>query len=281
LARYRLVIIVGAGVTLGATRGPTGPPPRVTWNGLIQNGLDYLVAEVYNGVRDKRLQHAYRALEGGDSEELLDAAMIMKDRLVKKKQYSTWLKSVFSGLSDEIKDRSILDSLRVLHGKGAMLLTTNYDDVLEKHCGLQRIGRSNLADVLKFKSGDKDGVFHLHGSYEDPEEVVLDAIDYSDISHAEEVQNILKTCLEDRTVLFVGCGSGLEDPNFGALLKWVRERHKNIPNRHCLLVRDDDPLDVPPLLRVRVGATYEKLGAFLQDLVGDLLKAPVTGENSM
>jgi predicted ATPase len=267
LTRYRLVIVVGAGVTLGATKGPTGPLRRLTWNGLIENGLDYLVNEVYNGVRDKRIEHAYSALEGGDTEELLDAAMIMKDRLTRKNQYPTWLKSVFRGLSDEIRDSCVLDVLKVLHAKGAMLLTTNYDDILERHCGVQRIGRSNLADVLKFRSGDKDGVFHLHGSYEDPEEVVLDAIDYSEITHAEEVQGILKTCFDDRTVLFVGCGSGLEDPNFGALLNWVRERHKNIPGRHCLLLRDDDPLDVPPLRIIRVGAIYEKVEPFLRELL--------------
>ena len=53
---------------------------------------------------------------------------------------------------------------------------------------------------------------------------------------APEAQDVLKTFLEYNTILFVGCGSGLEDPNFDVLLKWASERQKNIPNRHCLLV---------------------------------------------
>jgi hypothetical protein len=38
----KLVIIIGAGVSLCATR-PS--PPRITWTGLIQDGMDYLVDE--------------------------------------------------------------------------------------------------------------------------------------------------------------------------------------------------------------------------------------------
>jgi hypothetical protein len=80
----------------------------------------------------------------------------------------------------------------------------------------------------------------------------------------------------------VGCGTGLEDPNFGALLKWARERHKNMQNRHCLLLKDDDALDVPPLRRFRVGAEYERLESFLQSLVDIPVQGVGTGsEHSM
>jgi hypothetical protein len=34
-------------------------------------------------------------------------------------------------------------------------------DVLEKSCGLRRIGWSNWDNVQKFKRGDLDGVFHI------------------------------------------------------------------------------------------------------------------------
>jgi hypothetical protein len=50
-------------------------------------------------------------------------------------------------------------------------------NVLEKSCGLKRIGWSNRDDVQKFKRGDLDGVFHIHGSYHDVHEVLLDTTD--------------------------------------------------------------------------------------------------------
>lgn len=61
---------------------------------------------------------------------------------------------------------------------------------------------------------DLDPVFHLHGCYHDPHEVILDATDTTP-SHKDEVQNLLKTFLEFHTILVVG-------------LKWANERQENI-----------------------------------------------------
>jgi hypothetical protein len=76
---------------------------------------------------------------------------------------------------------------------------------------------------LRFRRGDLDGVFHVHGSYRDPHELVLDTTDYYEVTNSDEVQRVLKNFLEFNTILFVGRGSGLEDPNFNALLRWASE----------------------------------------------------------
>jgi hypothetical protein len=266
----RLVIIVGAGVTLNATADGFGKPlSRITWTGLIRNGLDYLVSEGYVDASSCSIKRAYDGLENPETDGLLDSANILSSLLTRQDQFPTWLESVFGNLDQEIRHPDILTVLRVLHEKGATLLTTNYDDILEKFCDLRRIGRSNQDEILKFKRGDLDGIFHLHGSYHDPQEVVLDTTDYYEVTHSDEVQNVLKTFLEYKIMLFVGCGSGLEDPNFDALLKWASERQNNIPNRHCLLIRDGDSLDYRPLVRLRYGPDYQSLAPYLYKLLGD------------
>ncbi|KEF61211.1 uncharacterized protein A1O9_02776 [Exophiala aquamarina CBS 119918] len=263
----RLVIIVGAGVTLSATTDDNGrPPSRITWQGLIRNGLDYLVTENYVEASNRRTRRAYEALEDGDTDSLLDAAGILRDQLTRMGQFPTWLGSIFDSLYQEVRQPAILDVLHTLHQEGATLLTTNYDDLLERHCELRRIGRSNQDDVLRFKRGDIDGVFHIHGSYHDPGEVVLDTTDYYQVRQSNEVQSILKNFLEFKTILFVGCGSGLEDPNFDVLLQWVSAQQENIPNRHCLLVRDGDILNYRPLVRIKYGPDYGDLVPFLNQL---------------
>ena len=146
--------------------------------------------------------------------------------------------------------------LQAFYQKGATLLTTKYDDLSEKQCSLCHIGRSNKDEILQFKRGDLGGVFYVHGSYYDPHEVVLDTTDYYKAQNTDEVQNLLKTFLEFKTILFVGCGSGLEDPNFSALLKLASERQENIPNRHCLLIRDGDNLNQRIVVRLRYGPNY-------------------------
>jgi hypothetical protein len=174
---------------------------------------------------------------------------------------------VFGSLSQETRHPALLDVLKMLHERGAALLTTNYDDVLEKHCGIPRIGRSNQDDVSRFLRGELKGVFHIHGSYHDTHEVVLDTTDYYDVKSSSGVQDVLLTFLKCKTILFIGCGAGLEDPNFNALLSWASERYKNIPNRHCLLIRDDDNIRYQPLLRVKYGPRYEDLIVYLKRLL--------------
>ena len=70
-----LVIIVGPGVTLGATADACGKPlPRTTWTGLVRNGLDYILEGEYLDASNKRIRRAYEALEDNDKAGLLDAA---------------------------------------------------------------------------------------------------------------------------------------------------------------------------------------------------------------
>jgi SIR2-like domain len=263
-----LVIIVGAGVTLSATADTSGRPlSRLTWTGLIRNGLDYLVTDGYVEASDHEIEQAYAALKYTDPNSLLRAAEILKDQLNQQRQFPTWLKAVFGSLYQEIRHPAVLKVLKALRENGAKLLTTNYDDLLEKFCDLPRIGRSNQDDILRFKGRDLDGIFHVHGSYQDPEEVVLDTRDYYQVRHSDEVQSTLKTFLEHYTILFVGCGSGLEDPNFNGLLKWASERQKNIPNKHCLLIRNGDILNYPPLVRLKYGDDYQDLVPYLSKLL--------------
>lgn len=245
------------------------PPSRITWTGLIRNGLDYLVHEDYVDNSDRRTKMAYEALENPEVDGLLDAANVVSSQMEKYDQFATWLESVFGSLSQEIRHPALLDVLKALHQRGATLLTTNYDDVLEKYCGLQRIGRSNQNDVSRFRRGDLDGVFHIHGSYHDVHEVVLNTTDYHNVKNSNMVQDMLKAFLQDKTILFVGYGSGLEDPNFNALLRWTSEQHKNIPHRHCLLIRNDDSVRYQPLARLKYGSKYEDLVVYLRKLLDD------------
>jgi hypothetical protein len=229
--------------------------------------LDYLVNGGYVNAANHRTAQAYGSLGHDDPDSLLDAANIMTSQMRENRQFPTWLESVFGSLYSEIRHPTVLEVLQALHKRGVTLLTTNHDDILEKTCNLRHIGRSNRDEILKFKRGDLDGVFHIHGSYHDPHEVVLGTTDYYQVTQSDEVQNLLKTFLEFNTILFVGCGSGLEDPNFSALLKWASERQENISNRHCLLVRDGDSLNHRLLTRVKYGPEYEDLAPYLKQLL--------------
>jgi NAD-dependent SIR2 family protein deacetylase len=268
LKNKRLVLITGAGVTLSATADSSRQVlSRITWTGLIRNGLDYLMREGYVDQSNRRIRRAYDALHEQDMDDLLDAASILRSQLGHNDLFPTWLESVFGSLYSLVRNTALLDAIKELHKHGVMLLTTNYDDLLERHCDIPRIGRSTRDNIFKFRRRDLDGVFHIHGSYHDPHEVILDTTDYYQVQRSDDVQDMLKAFFNDKIILFVGCGSGLEDPNFDKLLHWASKQHKNISNRHCLLVRDGDNTNYKPLVRLKYGPNYDDLAPRLLKLI--------------
>jgi hypothetical protein len=282
LKQYRLVIVIGAGITMGATSDDqwNNPLPRTTWKGLIMNGLDYLVQEKYLKESDIWIKTAREMLQRGDLQSVLLAATITKTQLSDRGKYAIWLQTVFQDLHSvvSVSHRAIYKTLGALQNQGATLLTTNYDHLLEHFCTLESIGRSNTKHLLEFRSGTRKGIFHIHGSYREPEEVVLDTTDYFAVKQSAEVQNYLQSLLDDKTLLFVGCGGGLEDPNFHSLLKWAGERHKNMANSHYLMLREDDLYNHEFLLPVRYGPGYGDMVPYLNQLLGTSPQA--TGSDS-
>ena len=264
----KLVIIVGAGISLSATH-PS--PPRITWTGLIRDGLEYLEHKGFVEAEDPDLNYYRGVLERDNANirAVLRACHYLKDELDHNKQFPTWLESVFGFLHRDVTHPEVFEALRGFHRRGARLMTTNYDELLEHYCDLQRVRRSIPEDVRKYEQGTLNGVFHIHGSFQDPKEVVLDPIGYYQVKTSDDVQNLLKTYLGHRTILFVGCGSGLEDPNFNALLEWASNREENIPNHHYLLVREGDNLRYNPLITVKYGRNYEDLVPYLNALLDD------------
>ena len=139
----RLMIIVRAGVTLNATSDILGRPlPRLTWTGLIRNGLDYLVNGGYVNAANRRTAQAYSSLGHDDPGSLLDAANIMASQMRQNGQLTIWLESVFGGLYSKVRHHAVPQALQALHKGGTTLLTTNHDSILEKACSLRHVGRS-------------------------------------------------------------------------------------------------------------------------------------------
>ena len=97
LHNKKLVIIVGAGISLSATH-PS--PPRITWTGLIRDGLDYLEHKGFVEAEDPDLNYYRGVLERDNANirAILRACHYLKDELDHNKQFPTWLESVFGSV---------------------------------------------------------------------------------------------------------------------------------------------------------------------------------------
>ncbi|XP_004700281.1 protein FAM118A isoform X1 [Echinops telfairi] len=150
------------------------------------------------------------------------------------------LMEVFDSLEHHIQDPLVLQAILNLMERGAMVLTTNYDNLLElfgRQQGrpMESLDLKDKTKVLQWARGHiKYGVLHIHGLYTDPCGMVLDPSGYKDVTQDSEVMEALQNLYLSRSFLFVGCGETLRDQIFQALFLYA------VPNRvdleHYMLV---------------------------------------------
>lgn len=265
IAKGRVLAIVGAGISIGATKNA----PTASWTGLLENGVDRCVA-VAQPLVDGWAERVRAEIHSGDMDDLLSAAEKVSRKLgfPNGGNYRAWLRDAVGTLHAE--DRSVLEALRDL---GIPLATTNYDGLLEEVTGLPAVTWREGAKVEWMIRGDEKGVLHFHGYWDQSESVVLGIRSYQEILGDSHAQNVLKTLRTVNTLLFVGCGEGLADPNFGALLEWTREVFAGSGYSHYRLCRESEAPDLRKLhpkeeriIVLSYGPNHSELASFLQTL---------------
>ncbi|HEX3111302.1 MAG TPA: tetratricopeptide repeat protein, partial [Thermoanaerobaculia bacterium] len=109
------------------------------------------------------------------------------------------------------------------------------------------------------------GVLHFHGYYEAPGSVVLGVRSYDTLLASRQAQAIQQAIAARYTLLFIGCGDGLTDPNFGALLEWSKELLSGSIYSHYALVRKGETRPKAPHVKfVEYGEKYEDLPPFIR-----------------
>ena len=270
LIRGNVVTIVGTGVSVAACRNQEVEGFNVaTWTGLLRHGVKH--CKDIGVADDDEVDLLTMQIESARTNFLISAAEDVSQRMQGKSPgvFRGWLKGTIGKL--EIKDRSVVDAVAALPG---VLCTLNYDNLLEDATDRRAITwlkTDETQDVLIGMA--QDAVLHLHGWYKEPESVVLGLSSYltvKDHPHAKAVLSLLAT---DRTLLFVGCGDTVLDPNFTRLIEWGKDALKDVSPRHYMLCRTSEIsafqaklVGAPWLQPLNYGADYGDLVPFLQGL---------------
>lgn len=268
-----VLFVVGTGVSSGAT----GRHSHASWEGLIGSGID----ECQSIMRFTMPQadHYRGLLAVKDPDDLLVVATAITKKLGGRQggDYRGWIRKTVGQL--KASNRDVLEALADLPG---ILATTNYDGLLEEVTGRDPYTWRQSNEVERVLRGDQPGIIHLHGFWKDSESVVLDIVDYAEIVGAQHAQTMLKAMRTMKTLVFVGCGEGLVDPNLGALFKWTRDVFAGSEFVHYVLAVESEVDKLrkqhPPEERLRVipyGPNYSDLGPFLRSL-----KPSVSGPGS-
>ena len=260
----RVLVVAGIGVSLATCRNAG----NASWKGLLRGGLSYC-RDV--GVADTRVRRFEEILEAEESEasDLVNVASFVTKELKKSREgeFDKWLTDSIGGM--RLGDPRLILALSSL---GVNLATTNYDHMIEEACGGYAITWKETARCSQFWRHRSADVLHMHGSYRDSASVVLGAEDYAEVCGDDYSQQAMRGWMIHGTFLFVGCGDGLSDPNFGTLLNWSKTSLAKCPHSHFILVRKRDAaiwraeLKGLPVLAVEYGENYGDLAPFVEEL---------------
>lgn len=254
-----MTIVVGSGVSKSTTaRAPM-------WRDLIEAGLNQCRAL---GAAEDWCDLVLAQLKMENSPDmLLSAAELVHQALLKHGmgEFGRWLRDSFEDLQPE--NSALIENLAALD---APLITTNYDDLIEKITGRKHVTWRDSRNVSRVVRGEDQRILHLHGHWEEPESVVLGIRSYEAVKNSEHTQAVLKALGMTKSFLFVGCGEeGLADPNWGNFLSWLDaiENVAGVEHRHYMLVREKDV--TPPegrIFKLSYGEAYADLPEFLKRL---------------
>jgi hypothetical protein len=267
------LLIVGSGVSIAVS----GNAKAASWNGLLEDGARYCV-DVAQPLQAGWLSRQLETLQKGDCDERRAVAEIISSKLGAPKggEFGRWLRESVGSL--EVKKPGLIEALA---GLKVPIATTNYDHLIEKVTGLSAVTWRQSAKVERVLRGAEPAVVHLHGDYEQPESVVLGIRSYDQVLGDEHLQTMLRALRSLRTLIFVGCGDGLSDPNFGTFLQWTRSVFAESEYRHYRLAREDQIEEFGPrhhrderIIVLSFGSKNEDLEPYLRSLAPPIKPTP-------
>lgn len=229
----QLVVVVGTGVSIGLTNGAVP-----SWNGLIENGFQYALKK--GKISDIQLKTWKGQLDSPDMDDLLTAAEFVGRKLGSPADqlYARWLEEVFGSVQP--RNAQLSSAINAIVSQGIPICTLNYDPLLEMVTGLPGIQISETKKVMSWMRREQPAILHLHGSWDVPSSCILGIRDY-ETTQVNEVRDFFQRNLAAfNHLLFIGCGDTFADPNFSALVIWLRTKLKALTPQHVALVREED-----------------------------------------
>jgi hypothetical protein len=259
----KLVVIVGAGVSAGLTNG-VAP----SWSGLIKSGFEY--GKKKGRITDTQLTTWSSQLASSDMDDLLGAAEFIGRKLgaPTDQVYGRWLQDEFESLQPT--NERLSSAIKALISHGIPICTLNYDPLLEIVTGLPAVQVSDTQRVISWMRREYPAILHLHGSWDVPSSCILGIRDY-ETTQTNEVRDLFQRNLATfNHLLFIGCGDTLADPNFSALVAWLRTKLQALTQQHIALTREDDvekrnadPAWLGFVEPLSYGKTHDDLAEFL------------------
>eukprot|EP00069_Balaena_mysticetus_P014185 bmy_08498T0 len=269
-----LVLVIGTGIS--AAVAPQVPALK-SWKGLIQALLDAAID--FDLLEDEESKKFQKCLH--EDKNLVHVAHDLIQKLsprtsnVRSTFFKDCLYEVFDDLESKMEDsgKQLLQSVLHLMENGALVLTTNFDNLLELYAAdqgkqLESLDLTDEKKVLEWaQEKRKLSVLHIHGVYTNPSGIVLHPAGYQNVLRNTEVMSakcssydLVDSCFrhvftvslicffsykreiqklyENKSFLFLGCGWTVDDTTFQALFLEAVKHKSDL--EHFMLVRRGD-----------------------------------------
>ncbi|CAF3762572.1 unnamed protein product [Rotaria sordida] len=275
IALNNVVIFIGSGVSIYTANDEQ----KVSdWKGLLKHGLQQCYHSGW--MSDEEFEDFDTKFNSSTAEVddyLLAADQIktyfqMENDKINNDLYKTWLRETVGNLSAKR-----LDLVKSIGELGCLILTTNYDSLLEDVLGKKSLRwneyySNGIDDSLE---NLKDYILHVYGHFEDIDSIIFSSHDYYRLFENESRQSKLREIMETKTLLFIGYDVGIFDLNFYSLLKWISFVTDDKPSSMYKLVKSNkynmfhqisDTSFLENIKEVPYGNNAEDLLEFLKNL---------------
>ncbi|WP_176459527.1 SIR2 family NAD-dependent protein deacylase [Rhodococcus sp. OK302] len=192
-------------------------------------------------------------IQDDDISLLMSAATLVAQKIdaLGEQAAANWLRSTVGSL--KVESGEWIDAIGAL---ACVVLTTNYDTLLEQRLNRATVDRTNIAGFQAAISAKTNDIVHLHGVWTNRDSVVLSSTDYHDVL-ADSAHQVLQQALSaTKSIIYIGFGSGLDDPNFSKLLEWHLKTFPASEIEHYRLCRQNE---VSELRKVHVNSNIETI----------------------
>ncbi|CAF3945314.1 unnamed protein product [Rotaria sordida] len=278
IALNNAVLFIGTGVSANTTASTRNDEDTSKWTGLLKHGLQRCLHSGWISEKDFSYFNDKLNSKEATVEDYLSVADRIKDCFKKESDatkndvYKTWLAETVGKLSP--KKSELIQAIGEL---GCPILTTNYDSLLgnilhKKPLTWNKFRTDGIGGTFE---NLKEYILHVHGYYDEPDSVIFSSDDYNRIRENEFAQSKLKAFMETKSLLFIGYGAGMSDPNFSNLLKWKHRvaGEKALPiykfvrsNKNKTLNQDADVSFLENIKEIPYGDKSEDLLPFIKSL---------------
>ncbi|XP_058713012.1 protein FAM118B isoform X2 [Poecile atricapillus] len=203
-----LVLVIGTGIS--AAVAPQVPALK-SWKGLIQALLDAAID--FDLLEDEESKRFQKCLH--EDKNLVHVAHDLIQTLsprtsnIRSTFFKDCLYEVFDDLESKMEDsgKQLLQSVLHLMENGALVLTTNFDNLLELYAAhqgkhLESLDLTDEKKVLEWaQEKRKLSVLHIHGVYTNPSGIVLHPAGYQNVLRNTEVMALFLEAVKHKSDL--------------------------------------------------------------------------------